>query len=260
MFTGDYDSADTNCFRRLQTVLDREQEETMENKKIYLISDASKKVKVESHVLRYWEDELKLPVKRNELGHRYYTEEDITEFQEIKKLKEQGLQLKAIRMILKNGKLTRLHDAGEITVEELRRMDNGIFSQTDIKETGTERGEREQRMMPAAQGSTLPEREVDEKVRRLEYLMKKLISEAVEESNEKFYEEVSERITKELDYQFRMQEEREEQRESRRLMQEEEHYRQLDEILRGKSGRKKPEKKEKEKKERKKLFKKTGAV
>ena len=37
-----------------------------------LISDAAKKVQVESHVLRYWEEELKLPIKRNEMGHRYY--------------------------------------------------------------------------------------------------------------------------------------------------------------------------------------------
>lgn len=202
----------------------------MENKKIYLISDASKKVKVESHVLRYWEDELKLPVKRNELGHRYYTEEDITEFQEIKKLKEQGLQLKAIRMILKNGKLTMLPDI-------------------------------EDRMVPAMRADTLPEQVADERVKRLEYLMKKLISEAVQESNEKFYEELSEMLTKELDYQFRMQEERDEQRESRQLLLEEEHYKQLDALLRGKSGRKRREKQEKkEKKERKKLFKKTGAV
>ncbi len=91
----------------------------MEKGKIYLISDASRKVEVESHVLRYWEDELKLPVKRNELGHRYYTEDDIKEFREIKKLKEQGLQLKAIRMILKNGKLTRLKDIGDLTGEDL---------------------------------------------------------------------------------------------------------------------------------------------
>ena len=41
-----------------------------------LISDAAKQVKVESHVLRYWEEELHLPIKRNELGHRYYTKED----------------------------------------------------------------------------------------------------------------------------------------------------------------------------------------
>ena len=40
-----------------------------------LISDAAKEVRVESHVLRYWEEELRLPIKRNELGHRYYTQE-----------------------------------------------------------------------------------------------------------------------------------------------------------------------------------------
>ena len=49
--------------------------------KIYLISDAAKQVQVESHVLRYWEEELKLPIKRNEMGHRYYTQEDIARFQ-----------------------------------------------------------------------------------------------------------------------------------------------------------------------------------
>ena len=61
--------------------------------KTYLISDAAKRVQVESHVLRYWEEELKLPIKRNEMGHRYYTEDDIKRFQEVRDLKEQGLQL-----------------------------------------------------------------------------------------------------------------------------------------------------------------------
>ncbi len=69
------------------------------------ISDAAKEVKVESHVLRYWEEELHLPIKRNELGHRYYTEEDVERFKQIKSMKERGLQLKAIKMILKDGKL-----------------------------------------------------------------------------------------------------------------------------------------------------------
>ena len=66
-----------------------------------LISDAAKQVKVESHVLRYWEEELHLPIKRNELGHRYYTKEDVERFKEIKSMKERGLQLKAIKMIFK---------------------------------------------------------------------------------------------------------------------------------------------------------------
>lgn len=72
----------------------------MEQKTIYYISEAAKKVQVESHVLRYWEEELELPIMRNEMGHRYYTEQDIRQLQEIKQLKEQGLQLKAIRTIL----------------------------------------------------------------------------------------------------------------------------------------------------------------
>ena len=54
----------------------------------YMISDAANIVHVESHVLRYWEDELELNIPRNEMGHRYYTKENIAEFQRIKELKE----------------------------------------------------------------------------------------------------------------------------------------------------------------------------
>ncbi len=69
----------------------------------YMISDAAGLVNVESHVLRYWEEELELDIPRNELGHRYYTQENIREFQQIKELKEKGYQLKAIKMIIHNG-------------------------------------------------------------------------------------------------------------------------------------------------------------
>ena len=82
-----------------------------------LISDAAKKVQVESHVLRYWEEELKLPIKRNEMGHRYYTNMDIDRFKQIKTMKERGLQLKAIKMILKDGKLDVLAEEGEVQKE-----------------------------------------------------------------------------------------------------------------------------------------------
>ena len=43
----------------------------------YMISDAANMMQVESHVLRYWEEELELDVPRNEMGHRYYTEENM---------------------------------------------------------------------------------------------------------------------------------------------------------------------------------------
>ena len=71
----------------------------------YMISDAADMVHVETHVLRYWEEELELTIPRNEMGHRYYTRENIQEFQKIKDLKDKGYQLKAIRMILHNGEI-----------------------------------------------------------------------------------------------------------------------------------------------------------
>ena len=80
-----------------------------------LISDAAKMVQVESHVLRYWEEELCLPIQRNELGHRFYTLEDIERFRKIKNLKERGLQLRAIKMILKGGKLDDMEEGSLIS-------------------------------------------------------------------------------------------------------------------------------------------------
>lgn len=70
------------------------------NETRYLISDASKKVDVETHVLRYWEEELGLSIPRNEMGHRYYTEFHIRLFCQIKNLKDRGYQLKAIKNAL----------------------------------------------------------------------------------------------------------------------------------------------------------------
>lgn len=78
------------------------------NETRYLISDASKKLHVETHVLRYWEEELGMDIPRNELGHRYYTENHLLVFERIKRLKEAGYLLKAIKLILP--RLDRLDD------------------------------------------------------------------------------------------------------------------------------------------------------
>ena len=48
--------------------------------KKYSISDASRQVEVENHVLRYWEEELGLNIHRNSKGHRFYTDRDIKRF------------------------------------------------------------------------------------------------------------------------------------------------------------------------------------
>ena len=63
----------------------------------YMISEASKRVNVETHVLRHWEDELGLEIGRTEMGHRYYTEENVRLFNCIKELKEQGMLLKELK-------------------------------------------------------------------------------------------------------------------------------------------------------------------
>ena len=82
----------------------------------YLISEAAKITQVDAHVLRYWEEELELPIARNKMGHRYYTRQDIQTFQDIKELKKKGLQLRAIKEIVHQ----RMEAAG--TVERQKQL------------------------------------------------------------------------------------------------------------------------------------------
>ncbi|MBQ8558629.1 MAG: MerR family transcriptional regulator [Tyzzerella sp.] len=73
----------------------------------YMISEAAKRVSVETHVLRYWEEELDLTIGRTEMGHRYYTEEDVQLFNCIKELKEQGMLLKDLKNLIPDMLRTR---------------------------------------------------------------------------------------------------------------------------------------------------------
>ena len=66
----------------------------------YMISEAAKRVNMETHVLRHWEEELGLDIGRTEMGHRYYTEEDLRLFHCIKELKEQGMLLKELKELI----------------------------------------------------------------------------------------------------------------------------------------------------------------
>ena len=70
----------------------------------YSISDASRKLGIEAHVLRYWEEELSLNIPRNELGHRCYREKDLNIFKQIRDLKEDGMSLQEIKRAL-NGEM-----------------------------------------------------------------------------------------------------------------------------------------------------------
>ena len=107
----------------------------------YLISDASKKVDVEAHVLRYWEEELELSIPRTEMGHRYYTEFHVRLFQQVKQLKEKGYQLKAIKAAL----LKTMEDGSVVPGEVL---EEDVLAA--LKETGI--GEAENGLAAAAAG------------------------------------------------------------------------------------------------------------
>ena len=184
------------------------------------ISDAAKKVQVESHVLRYWEEELKLPIKRNEVGHRYYTDADIERFIQIKNMKERGLQLKAIKMILKDGKLDVLpmesETREELMVEESAGMAIEVVEKKEV---------------------AVAEESREEKAQRLQWLLKQLIKETLEENNKELSKEIRESIVKEMDYQFRCQEERELERDKEREKRNEEYYQRMDALLCKKAGR-----------------------
>ena len=67
------------------------------SEKSYSISEAAAMVEVETHVLRYWEEELEIDIRRNEMGHRCYEDRDVKILQRVKILKDKGIQLKAIK-------------------------------------------------------------------------------------------------------------------------------------------------------------------
>ena len=210
----------------------------MEN--VLLISDAAKKVDVEAHVLRYWEEELELPIKRNELGHRYYTEEDVKRFQEVKELKERGLQLKAIRMILKNGRLNLVNEKeekGSEVIQTKQAENPDIIENAGGKTAGIQIvGGETTGIETTSLNTGLQNDSKDAKMLRLQWLLKQLFKETLQENNEMLCAEMKDGLIKEMDYQFRMQEEREEERAKERQKRDEEYYKKIDELLRKKRG------------------------
>ncbi|MGN0495941.1 MAG: helix-turn-helix domain-containing protein [Lachnospiraceae bacterium] len=129
----------------------------------YLIKEAAAKVGVETHVLRYWEEELKMDIHRNDLGHRYYTEKNIEALKKVKELKNRGLQLKAIRNYL-----------------EMRKKQ---LSETDEQEpvvVDTKPEEQDNQIVPVKTSSL----DNEEKMEQFQKLMNKIVADAIAENNE----------------------------------------------------------------------------
>ena len=209
---------------------------------MYLISDAAKKVQVESHVLRYWEEELELSIERNELGHRYYSKQDIERFQEVKRLNDTGIGLKAIKTFLEQnlGMTTFSYIVpGDTSIglagERTRAMSEPALATIATSEAAPTSIATSEAAPTSMTVSESMKEQMEDKNARLQYLLKQFIMEAVKDSNQSLVYEIKDTLLKELDYQFRNQEEREEKREENRIAREESYYRKLDETLRSKS-------------------------
>ncbi len=196
---------------------------------MYFISEAAKEVKVENHVLRYWEEELNLPVKRNEQGHRYYTKEDIERFIYIKELKEEGLQLKAIRSLLEKQGVVR-----ENVIRGFEEKQSKLREEAGGKNISPQLMILNSNKLKPQRTLEVQEDDKQEKAYRLQMLLKAMIADAVRENNRELGNDIKEIVQKEMDYQFRMQEEREEEREKIRVERENDHYTKIDELLREK--------------------------
>ena len=158
----------------------------------YMISDAANLVNVESHVLRYWEEELELDIPRNELGHRYYTEDNINEFLKIKEWKEQGYQLKAIRILVQEERMKEMA-AGKNPANQLM-MKEPVHKEEIVNDSVK---------------NTI-------KMEQFQTIMTTIVRNALEENNQALGKEVGsqvgEKVIKEMNYLMREQDEAEEER------------------------------------------------
>ncbi len=188
----------------------------------YSISEAGKLVGVESHVLRYWEDELQLEIPRNGKSHRYYTELHIRLFQKIKELKERGYQLKAIEQVLKK------MIAGDENVDPDEELEQNAVSILKEGSMGDDMdGEGKLRMVQKKEETSVGVNQ--EKMEQFQQIMNQIIGRAVgqamQENNEILSQEISrqvnDRMVQEMEYMMRINDEREEER-----------FKMLDETLR----------------------------
>lgn len=185
-----------------------------------MISEAAKQVEVESHVLRYWEEELGLTIGRTEMGHRYYTRDDIQLFCCIKKLKDEGMLLKDLKPLIPELKATRLRikEAKETESVKTPKPQNEIQNRVH----GESQSKPAKPALPAQEAEVvIPIRQLDQ----VRSLLGEVLTEVVTENNEVLKKGVSEAVTADV------------MQEMDRLMQskerqQEEHFRKLDCLIR----------------------------
>lgn len=86
----------------------------LQEKDFLTVKDVAEMLATEPYVLRFYEKELNLTIKRNSKGHRVYSMENVEMFKKIQDMREQGLQLKAIEGIV--------HDSNAETRETYEQL------------------------------------------------------------------------------------------------------------------------------------------
>ena len=192
--------------------------------KRYMISDAAKKVDVEPHVLRYWEEEIGIEIPRNEMGHRYYRKEDIFKLRSVRDLKEKGFQLKAIKLLLPD--LERIESLDSERLIDLKnRLDLALAQEEESEEmlegrlsslTCEEAHSCIRNSLPDHPPASGVPSSSGEKLSQFRLIMNDIVTTAVETNNRKLIEEMNQcltaSVTREIDILLRLKEEREEER------------------------------------------------
>lgn len=178
----------------------------------YMISEASKQIDVEPHVLRNWEQELLLEIPRNEMGHRYFRESDIKLMKTVKHFKDQGFQLKAIKMLLPN--LHKFDAMDEETMQKLKDKLNEKVYELEFKDEEERNVACETGIVPTDSDKMLEQN--TEKMESFKVLMNNIITEAITSNHEqlanKVSNEVSANVLRQMKESFRRQEEKAEER------------------------------------------------
>ncbi len=178
----------------------------------YMISEASKRVDVEAHVLRYWQKQLGLPISRNEMEQRYYKEADIELFKKVKLLKDRGFQLKAIKMLISNLDKPEILDTdAEILLGE-RLVGKEQHMQQEEKLQENESGTS---LITEKEKSEIAE-DPSSKMSQFKAVLSHIVLEALKENNAALSQDISSNVCdgviKEMNYLMRIQEEKEEER------------------------------------------------
>lgn len=229
----------------------------MEEKR-YIISEVAERTGIETHVLRYWEDELNLDIPRNKMGHRYYTEEQVALFKQIKELKDSGFQLKAVKAVLDGqmqGAAVMQYVGNETADKNVQAACNGTAGDNvrcvcngiaDNSVQAACNGAVDNNV-PAAQGeahmesagtsevAALTQEELamkrsEDKLAQFEQIIGDIVTRSLLENNVALGENISaavservcDKVIKEMDYMMRVREEAEDDR-----------FRRLDETIRG---------------------------